>query len=644
MKNILLISFCLLSNIILAQVVTLSPPSPEVGKAVKIMYDANGGPLQNHEVQAVVYELVFGSDPIAYDVALQDKSQGTYTASFTPTKDADALLIRFINDDESVADANDKMGYFYKLHSNGKVINNSNAAIAETVTIHRRKVIIEEQTETAKICLRDELKLNPKIADNPDYLMTKALIARATSDDDMYASVMQYVDKAQAKANANETELMDAAQIAFYAGNRGTYEKISGTTAAAYPEGKAAIRKKLDAFHALKDITLKEKAIAEYEKMSSSDPQYQIGLESMASNLATYYGQKNNAEKLIMYAAKIKSPTTKASMYNNVAWTLSGESIDATPINAKLAEEISKESLNLIAAEKTAMTMKPVFQSKARYGNNMSYNYAMYSDTYALLAHHLGMKEDALKYQTLAVEAYDYKDGDMNTRYAIYMEEAKGGQATMPFLEKMIVGGNASTGMKSQYERIFKSDMDADMAYEKVLILLEKEAKAKHIEAIKESLFVEAPKDFALVNLDGENVSLDSMKGKVVVLDFWATWCGPCKASFPGMQNAVDKYADNPLVEFLFIDTWEKVDNKESNAKAFLESKGYRFNVLMDNENKMVQSFGISGIPTKYILDQSGQLRYKSVGYDGNDAKLVDELSIVIDVLLGEQDRASIEP
>ena len=197
--------------------------------------------------------------------------------------------------------------------------------------------------------------------------------------------------------------------------------------------------------------------------------------------------------------------------------------MDATPVNASLGEEILKEGLSLIAAEKTAMTMKPVFQSEARYRNNMESNYAMYADSYALLAHHMGMKEEALKYQSIAVEHTDYSDGDMNTRYAAYKENAEGGQAVMPILEKMIAEGNASSTMKSQYERLFKSDMDVDMAYDKVIMLLEKEAKAKHIEKIKESLFVEAPKDFALVNLEGENVSLESMKGKVVILDFWAT-------------------------------------------------------------------------------------------------------------------------
>lgn len=130
--------------------------------------------------------------------------------------------------------------------------------------------------------------------------------------------------------------------------------------------------------------------------------------------------------------------------------------------------------------------------------------------------------------------------------------------------------------------------------------------------------------DFKLVNIEGATVSLADLKGKVIVIDFWATWCQPCIRSFPGMNASREMYADDKDVQFLFIDTWERVDDYKEKVAAFIKKNNYPFQVLFDDaatagtNPTLADQFQVKGIPAKFIIDKEGSIRYALMGSSAN--------------------------
>lgn len=144
-------------------------------------------------------------------------------------------------------------------------------------------------------------------------------------------------------------------------------------------------------------------------------------------------------------------------------------------------------------------------------------------------------------------------------------------------------------------------------------------------------LNITAP-EFTLKDLNGNTIRLTDYKGKILVLDFWATWCVPCRESFPIMKTVISRYKNDPNVKFLFIDTKEKPDPKK--VKKILTDSEYPFQVAFDDAAySTFKNYQMPGIPSKYVIDANGVIRYQELGLNTlktADA-LADELSLMIE-------------
>jgi thiol-disulfide isomerase/thioredoxin len=98
------------------------------------------------------------------------------------------------------------------------------------------------------------------------------------------------------------------------------------------------------------------------------------------------------------------------------------------------------------------------------------------------------------------------------------------------------------------------------------------------------------------------------------------------------MQEANDKFKDNKNIEFLFVNTWERVDNKIENAAKFIKENDYDLTVLMDLDNEVISKYKVTGIPTKFIVGPDQNIKFMSVGFAGTNEELVVELSSMIEL------------
>jgi thiol-disulfide isomerase/thioredoxin len=116
--------------------------------------------------------------------------------------------------------------------------------------------------------------------------------------------------------------------------------------------------------------------------------------------------------------------------------------------------------------------------------------------------------------------------------------------------------------------------------------------------------------DFALKNVEGKTVNLSDYKGKVVIIDFWATWCGPCRRGIPDLIDLQKKYKDEIAVIGISLDR----DNTIAAVPDFVNKMGINYPIVYFNDQVINDYGGINAIPTTFIIDKEGNIVKKLIG------------------------------
>ncbi|WP_435314898.1 TlpA family protein disulfide reductase [Cellulophaga fucicola] len=602
----------------------ISDATPSPGETLNLAYSTD----VNKEDFSAFYYYTVGSSayPVDLDVT---KTDSLYKASIVIPDSATALAFNFKLKKDF--DSNNKNGYIIPLTTtSGDTIAGALASIGTYKLRLAPSYGVEVDKKEAFNLMKADLFAHEDLQEKWDGIFPRTFMSEEKAEAEKY--ITSRIAAYTSKPSLTEKEYRNLNSLYQINGNKEKIDSLQLVMAEKFPKGLIAQQQAWAVFYKEQDYSKKKELFNDFNQKFGNQSRIR---NIMATRLASEAIQNGNKEEYTSIMAQVTDKAMLPSAYNSTAWNYAekGE-------NLEFAAEISKKSLDLVKASINDTKDKPVYNTVSQYKENMVSTYNMYADTYALIKFKQGDIDEAITYQKEAIGKG--LDVELNERYIQFLTEGKKYDAILNEASKFIENGNANAKINNYYKEAFVQKNGSEDGFTEKLEALEKVGYDKLVAKTKEEMINKKPKNFTLKNTNGEVVELAALKGKTVILDFWATWCGPCKASFPGMQVAVDKYKDNENVVFLFVDTMESgdYDTRSKLAGDFVKNNNYSFEVIVDNPveegsraYQVASNFEVTGIPTKVIIGPDGNIKFVSVGYSGNSDKLVKELSLKIDLL-----------
>ncbi len=597
------------------------PKKPKAGDEITVFYNSDSTKLAKADsIELVAY--LYSKDLDNTVGVEMNKTEKGWEGKVKTTPETRGIIVKFKHNED--IDNNSKKGYVIYLYGNDDKILPGSVAGFGGALLNWGSYYLELDRDFALGLkyIQEDFQNYPEIKD--DYLEQYLSLYQQVYPDKIDSVAQSELSRLEKKDSLTEDDLTVLTEWYGELNNKGKSDNYKKILSEKFPQSKYLQVEKYKEIRAEQDLDQKQ-AMAEQFAKDFPENEYTQAAYDLVANL--YRDKKLYKQLKDFLVANVNRPSV--FRFYSVAQRMYSENADLnTAIEiAKMGVDRGEKELNNPPGKKPeSLTEKEWKEEREYYLGLVLYSYG---DGLFLT----GKKKEALPNVERAADLTKNQEGDINELYTKLLYENGDNGKAKTVIEDFIKKGKSTAGMVDILKNVYKAENSSEDGFHAYLSTLESASMQNLKDKIAKKIINEPAPDFTLEDLNGNKVSLSGLKGKTVVVDFWATWCGPCINSFPGMEKAVEKYSKDENVKFLFVNAWEREKDRNASVQKFLKKNNYPFHILMDYDDRTIGDYKVAGIPTKFVIDKTGKIRFVSVGFEGNTDQLVDELSTMIDLV-----------
>lgn len=599
---------------------TCQPEYPQPGQEISITYNPSGTSLDDaDEVTLLAYCFPAGM-PVVKEV-IMEKSAGVWRGAFNTADTTLAVYIIFRSGEQQ--DNNDKNGYLVSLFTaDNKPIKGGMARQAEVAFVGGPYPLrMQRDFEKAKDYYEKEFEFYPEQEQNWKIVNSYWYPFHNLHRDSATTIIKARLDILGHKEEKTSEELSILINWHQELEEKALADKYEKELLKREPKGYHAEFEQFMVCAKEMSIDNKRKLIIAFiEDFPNSEY-----IEQLHDWMISAYVEKNQIKEAENYfGTYVKDPSS--NFLDKLAWAMVKREIMLDKA-VELAEIAVKK-----ARSKQETEEKPGHYTQKEWQEKQNRSLAHVLDTYGFGLYKLGKIEESVSVFEEAVELSQRKSKGIRERYCRSLYETDQIEKAFAELESLVNEDPSKQELCAFFKEVYIKQKGSEDGLESFFVEAENENRQKKLEEIKEQMMDKSAPELTLNDLDGNTVSLADFKGKIVVLDFWGTWCGVCLQSFPAMQQSVNKYKEDGRIKFLFIDTLEKIEDAEKKVREIINNNNYTFHVLLDVDNSVANAYKITSAPIKIIIGPNGNIRFRSPGYGGDD-QLIEKLDMMIAML-----------